>query len=406
MVTSQNFYSADEGSWNIPSGVQALRLKLHGEHGDGGYANTGVADDRSEEDVGSVGSGGYAVGYLTPSNIGWDNGDTLTLRPGTGPSGGAGKYRNNDVDQYGSEGAETQSGDGGNATAVYLNGDSSTGTTVLIVGGGGGASAAASSVESFDSTLPSADADAGNSGDGGLTTVGNGTDSTYKSDIGGTGGAGAGAGISDGSGEDGVTGEDNYNYNDADGASAVSIGGGGGGATNDGGAIGTFDSRVSSVAAGGSGGGKGEIGIASNTSGTLGGSSHGNGAIIVEYTDRVLTANAFKPSVDFNTGYVDISWDSIGSNEYKLYRSTSSQAADPSNYTMVADLGTNTSYRDRDVVEFQTYYYRVWSSATDSNLEPSMGNETSVTVNEDLGEVGRADNGVGDVSINGNGLTR
>jgi hypothetical protein len=112
------------------------------------------------------------------------------------------------------------------------------------------------------------------------------------------------------------------------------------------------------------------------------------------------------PNLSYHPGYLDISWPDVGEDGYEVYRATSSGGATPSDYTKLADVGTSTSYQDDTVAEQTTYYYRILSQPSNSNLDPSIGAEVSATTKANLGSVGRSTNGVIETTDAANVLTK
>lgn len=385
MTVTQSFTS--EQSWSVPDGVTAVKLHVHGQ--DGKSASTGSYYADNVKKTGTAGSGGLGVGYLTSSYLSYTGSDSLYLKPGTGPSGGQGNYAYED--EYNHDGTdyhvESNSGAGGNASVVHLNG--ANGSMVLAVGGGGGASAVAGGTiyEDSDDPFP----DVGDlSGDGGLTSAMDGY-SAYGPDVQSSEDAagGAGAGASTAVGEDGKKGEDKYDGPDTEFLGAVASGGGGGGwSSGDGGAAGeyNFSDGPDNGNAGGSGGGRGAVGIASNASGTLGGSTASNGKVTIEYPERLPAPTiTTPPEVDFQ-GSIELSWSDVGASGYRVYRSTSSGSQTPSDYTDVGGVGEGTTtFTDSNISEDTTYYYRLGTIPQDANLEESIGGETSVTTEPAVG---------------------
>jgi hypothetical protein len=402
MVQVQTFNTSDSGSWDVPDGVKKLRLVVEGQDGRYGSTTAYTFTDGATNQ-GNTGSGGLATGYLTDTYLSYDGNNSLYLKPGTGPSGGSGAYARED--EYNSDNRDPEavadSGAGGSASVVYLNGDG--GTMVLVVGGGGGGSAAAGITvyDSSDDPRPNA----ANSGGGGLTSAGNGADTGGLSDEVADGGAGGGAGTDDGEG--GKSNDNQFDGSDTEYLGAAASGGGGGGWSGSGGSSGdvNFAEGSDNPNVGGSGGGQGAIGIASNVTGTLGGSTAQDGQITIEYTDRVTSVNATGSNTKYFGGSIDVSWSGVDSSGYKLYRSTSSGQAKPNDYTEIADVGTSTSYTDNAVSSEQSYYYRILSKPSDTNLGSSMGIETAITTSPALGSSLRTDSGVLETDSEGNIIT-
>lgn len=251
--TTTVYSSTGSGTFNVPSGVTSITVKVWGAGGGGGGGG-------SASSGGAGGGGGYATAVLTVTPL-----ESLNVYVGSG--GGAGTGRSDSGD-----------GGGGGGHSEINRG----GTNLIIASGGGGGGGGDNS-----------SATAGGAGGAGGTTTG-----IAGSASGTAGGGGAGTGVGGGAGGTGGS-----NAGDAGGSETAGDGGDGNtadtdGGANNGGAADDGDGGTGSVAdnfgAGGGGGGGlfGGGGGSGSATGNAGGGGGGSGSCMTTGTSNACTAGS------------------------------------------------------------------------------------------------------------------
>jgi hypothetical protein len=341
MPTETFTYTGSEQTWEVPSNVTQVRVRLWGAGGGASANADGTNSDRT--------AGGYVEGDLAVSP-----GETLRLYVGgTGQDAEANTVSSQRAGGWpnGADGAVATASNNDNPTArAYAagaggssdirQGGGTTSDIVALAGGGGGGSAA---------------------DEEGTTEVGGvepGGDGGGAAEDGGGGGGGTGGGATGFDGEQGTT-----SATDGSGANAAAAGGSGGGGLNGGGG-GNSSTFGGDPSADGGGGGDGATTGLSSTSVTVGGGNSGDGQIEIEYT--VPPANLTVDQTDFRSAL--ISWDAVsGADEYNVYRDG----------TQIATVSAGTTSYDDTALSPETSYS--WTVTTVAGGSESGDSNTAST---------------------------
>lgn len=294
--TDTVFTTAGSTTYNVPSGVTELVIKMWGAGGGGGGAST-------DRDGGDGGGGGYSATTITVTPL-----ETLNVYVGGGGSGGTG----------GSSGTNSGNGGGGGGySGVFRS------TTPLIVAAGGGGGGGGNGDSGSTARQPGDIGGAGGgttgvAGDGNDTTTGGGGGTPTAGGSGGTASGSGGSSLTGGAGGSNGTAQNNGGTNgggdggtqkNAGGPNKKPGGGGGGAGYYGGGGGGLRDSRYNGGGGGGGGssyttgspatnaagngtnpGNKSDAGRGGYGDGASGGTSGGNGSngddgkVIISYT--------------------------------------------------------------------------------------------------------------------------
>lgn len=256
-TTTSTYYSDGDFSYEVPSGVTSVTVKVWGAGGGAGAGNNESGTG------GDGGGGGYAKSVLTVTPS-----ETLTVRVGTGGTGAGGSRRG---------------GSGGGYSAVLRS------ATFLVQAGGGGGGGGAEGSNSGDGG--DGGAGGGSSGVAGQNGEASGFGRGGAAGTSGSGGSGGAAGTNGAAGAAGAANAGGDAGASTGTCNAAISGTGGNGGTGAGGAGGNDTTSCEGGGGGGGGryGGGGGGSVNSNNRGAGGG---GGGSSLVTGTSTVETAGS------------------------------------------------------------------------------------------------------------------